>query len=1062
METVLDGQYDLKDGESAMKKRYFLIVGGLCSWMLFAGARGGQYPGVTKRSSAGQEFSWPEGKRGALSLAFDDARPSQIDRGLPAFEKYGVRVTFYVSPPAVELRLDDWKRVVAAGHEIGNHTMTHPCTGNYPAFRERALEDMTLGRIAEEIDAANESISRLLGVRPRTFAYPCGQTFVGRGRNVASFVPLVAERFQAGRIWLSEDSNDPARCDLAQLLSSESDGKTFAELKGLIDQAAADGRWLILTGHEIGESGVQTTFTSAIHELCRYAKAPQTGLWLDTVANVSDYIRRRRLGLSWNDRSVASAGVPVYRDALQPIERRVEDLLGRMTLAEKVGQMNMPCVYEEALGRDIPEKMEGCRRFAEGTQIHGFGPGGGFFTLPNTILHEGPLQQAAFLNELQRIALEETRLGIPLLITEEGTHGVMCSGGTIFPEGPALGSTWNLDLISGIYSAVAEEARAIGVHQLFTLVVEPMRDPRLGRNQEAFSEDPFMSARYAETIVQAVQGEDVSAPDKTVAGLCHYPGQSQPLSGLERGAMEISDRLLREVFLPPWEAGIRRAGALGVMATYPAIDGLPVHASEKLLTGWLREELGFEGLVLSEGGGIGTLLYEGLVPTQKEAGRLALRAGVDVGISYESGYMLDLITAVEEGSVPMQDIDRAVRRILRQKFRLGLFEGVLVDPARAARVVHSLEHQGLALQAARESIVLLKNESGLLPLRKDLRSIAVIGPNADHPRNQLGDYVATRILQDIETVLDGIRALASPATEVTYVKGCEVVVGGFNEIETAVRAASAAEAAIVVVGENEWQTDGRKGTSGEGFDAATLELTGLQEDLIEAVVATGTPTVVVLVNGRPLAARFVAESVPAVLEAWIGGEKGGRAVAEVLFGDINPSGKLPVTVPRHAGQLPVFYNAARAKAYWLKEGWGHSYVDIDPEPLFPFGHGLSYTSFEYSDLQMSQERIPADGSIEISVHIKNIGDCFGQEVVELYVQDVIGSVSRPLLELRGFRKVGLGPGRGETVRFVLGPEDLALYDRWLGRRVEPGEFRVLIGSSSKDIRLKGRFFVGEH
>ncbi len=1044
-----------------MKKRQWIALGGLVSCFVLAGVKEAQHEGPETKSPDQTVLIWPQGKRGAISLTFDDARPSQIDSGLPLLERYGVRATFYVSPSAVKQRLDGWRRAVASGHEVGNHTMTHPCTGNYPAFRGHALEDMTLGRMADEIDSASQAIFRLLGIRPLTFAYPCGQAFVGRGRNVASFVPLVAERFLAGRKWLSEDANDPLVCDLAQLLSSECDGKTFAELKPLVDKTAAEGRWLILAGHEIGDGGFQTTLATTIDELCRYAQEPGTGLWMDTVSSVAGYVLKSRGLLSGRGHGETQAETPLCRDPAQPLETRLEGLLGRMTLEEKVGQMNMPCVYEGALGEEIPEKMKSCRKFAAGTQIKGFGPGGGFFTLPNTILHEGPRQQAEFLNELQQIALHQTRLGIPLLITEEGTHGLMCSGATIFPEGPALGSTWNLDLVSKVYAAVAEEARAIGVHQVFTLVVEPIRDPRLGRNEEAYSEDPFMCSRYAEAIVRAVQGDNVAAPDKAVAGLCHYPGQSQPASGLERGAMEISERLLREVFLPPWEAGIRRAGALGVMATYPAIDGLPVHGSERILTGILRQELGFEGLVLSEGGGIGTLIYEGTAPTQKEAGRMAVRAGVDVGISYESGYMGDLIAAVKEGAVPREHIDRAVSRILRQKLRLGLFERALVDPDRAEQIVHSRDHQDLALQAAREGIVLLKNEGSLLPLRKDLGSIAVIGPNADHPRNQLGDYVATKVRQDIETVLDGIKDLAAAHTKISYVKGCDVTGTEIDEIERARQAAAAAEAAVVVVGENEWQTEGGKGTSGEGFDAATLELTGLQDALIKAVVETGTPTIVVLINGRPLAVRYVAQHAPAVIEAWVCGEKGGRAVAEVLFGDCNPSGKLPVTVPRHAGQLPVYYNAKRSKDYWLKEGWGHPYVDLAPEPLFPFGHGLSYTAFEYSRLRLSDDRIGPDGSVEVSVNVKNAGDRFGQEVVQLYVQDVISSVSRPLLELRGFSKVGLEPGQSQTVRFRLGFEEMALYNSWLERVVEPGEFNVLIGSSSEDIRLRGRFFVEE-
>jgi len=1042
-----------------MKQRCLLAILGLYSVLLLAGAGADQYAGPKKEPRQAARFQWPHRARAAISLTFDDARPSQVDIGLPIFEKYRVRATFYVSPDSVEQRLEGWKKALAGGHEIGNHTLTHPCTGNYPAFRERALEDMTLGLMAAEIDEAGAAIFRLLGVRPRTFAYPCGQTYVGRGQKVASFVPLVAGRFLAGRKWLSEDSNDPAFCDLAQVLSSESDGKSLDQIRSLVEQAVAEGRWLILTGHEIGEGGFQTTLAATVDEICRYARDPKNGLWIDTVANVAAHISRSRPAASGVPVSETRSEAALARGGGQTLEKRIEDLIGRMTLEEKVGQMNMPCVYEGALGESIPDKMAACRRFAEGTYVENFGPGGGFFTLPNTILHEGARQQAEFLNELQLVALKKTRLGIPLLITEEGTHGLMCSGATIFPEGPALGSTWSLDLVSRVYAAAAEEARAIGVHQIFTLVVEPIRDPRLGRNQEAYSEDPYLCARIAETIVRAVQGEDVSAPDKTVAGLCHYPGQSQPTSGLERGAMEVSERILRNVFLPPWEAGIKGAGALGVMATYPAVDGMPVHASEEILTGILRGELGFEGLVLSEGGGIGTLVYEGLAATQKEAGQLAIRAGVDVGISYESGYMKGLIESVREGRVPVDHIDRAVRRILRQKFRLGLFDNVLVDPERADRVVHSQEHQDLALEAARQGIVLLKNEKRLLPLRKDIKSIAVIGPNADHPRNQLGDYVAAKVLQDIETVLDGVKAVASPQTQVLYVKGCEVIGTESNEIGTARRAAAAADVAIVVIGENEWQSEGGKGTDGEGYDAATLELTGLQEDLIRAVVETGTPTVAVLINGRPLALSYVAEHIPAVIEAWVPGEKGGRAVAEVLFGDKNPSGKIPMTVPRHAGQLPVYYNAKKSKTYWIKEGWGHPYADLDPAPLYPFGHGLSYTTFEYRNLRLSSESIGSSGSVEVSIEVQNTGDRFGEEVVQLYIQDVTSSVSTPIKELRGFAKVGLEPGQVKTVKLVLTPAHLALYDRWLDRVVEPGEFKVYVGSSSEDIRLEGRFFV---
>ncbi len=743
---------------------------------------------------------------------------------------------------------------------------------------------------------------------------------------------------------------------------------------------------------------------------------------------------------------------PLYLDPSQLIERRVEDLLARMTLLEKVGQMNMPCVYLRELGPDVKAKQEACRRFTEGTYADGIGPGGGFFTLADNALPQGSRQQALYFNELQKLATEKTRLKIPLLQTEEGTHGLMCSQGTVFPEGLGIGSTWNMDLVRQIYATVAREARSVGIHQLFTLVVEPNRDPRLGRNEEGFSEDPYLCSRIAEMIVGGVQGDDVSAPDHAVAGLCHYPGQSQGANGLERGAMEISERMLREVFLPPWVAGIKKAGALGVMATYPAIDGVPTHASEKILTKILREELGFQGLVLGEGGGIGTLVYERLSANQKEAGILALKAGLDVGISYEPGYMKPLVESVEEGRVPMAEIDRSVRRILRQKFRLGLFERPYVDAERAAKLVNSAPHQALALQAARESIVLLKNEKNLLPLAKSLRSIAVIGPNADHKLNLLGDYVAKNVLQNVTTILDGIRQRAGPAARISYVKGCDVLGNDRSGFGAAEKAAKDAQIAIVVVGENERRAAGNRGTNGEGKDVASLDLTGIQEDLIRAVHQTGTPTVVVLVNGRPLSTRWTAENVPAIVEAWLPGEKGGLAVAEVLFGDYNPSGRLPISIPRHAGQLPVFYNYKPSKLRW-------NYVDMSAAPLYPFGHGLSYTSFEYSAMRISSPRIRRAASVEVSVDVTNAGSQAGEEVVQLYLTDPIATVSRPVQELKGFRKVALKPGEKKTVAFTLTPEDLSLLDRNLERVVEPGEFRVMVGHSSADIKLKGSFEV---
>lgn len=758
--------------------------------------------------------------------------------------------------------------------------------------------------------------------------------------------------------------------------------------------------------------------------------------------------------------AVLFAQSPLYLDPHQPIEVRVRDLLGRMTLEEKIGQINMPCVYLDEMGNGIPEKTEACRRLAEGTREKGIGPYGGFFTLANTIVPEGTRREAELLNELQRIATEKTRLKIPLLESEEGTHGLMSSGATVFPEGLTIGSTWNMELVRQIYTVAAREARAIGIHQIYTLVIEPNRDPRLGRNQEGFSEDPYMCSRIAEMIVTGAQGDDVSAPDKVVSGLCHYPGQSQPASGFERGAMEISERILRDSFLPPWMAGVKKMGALGVMATYPAIDGVPTHASDWILTKILREEMGFQGLVLSEGSGISSLIYEHIAPDQKKAGELAIKAGVDVGISYEPAYMQPMIENVREGRVSMAYIDRAVGRILRQKFRLGLFDHPFVDPEHAVQVTHTKESEALALTVAREGIVLLKNEKNLLPLKKNVKSIAVIGPNADEARNILGDYVALKVLQHVVTIREGIQNKVGPGVRVEYVKGCDVIDTNGSEIEKARASAKNAEVAVVVLGENTREAE--DATDGEAYDVASLDLTGMQEELVQAVAATGTPTVVVLVNGRPLSVRWIAEHVPAVVEAWLPGEQGGNAVADVLFGDVNPSGRLPITVPRHSGQLPAYYNYKPSKEYWIKDGWGHRrYADMSTLPLWEFGYGLSYTNYEYSNLRIEEPKVRTGGDMHITAEVRNAGERAGAEVAQLYIRDVISSVTTPVKQLKGFAKVALEPGEKKTVHFTLTPEDLSLLNRQMVRVVEPGEFQVMIGHSSGDIRLTGSFEVME-
>ena len=759
----------------------------------------------------------------------------------------------------------------------------------------------------------------------------------------------------------------------------------------------------------------------------------------------------------------SSAAVPLYLDPKQPIDVRVDDLMSRMTLKEKIGQLNLPCVYVSQLGKTIPEKMIACRRFAAGTYTDEIGPGCGFFTLADTILHEGVRQQVEYFNQLQKIAITQTRLKIPLLEDEEGTHGAMFPEATVFPEGLAIGSTFDMPLVKSIYAAAAQEARAVGIHVLSTLVLELDRDPRMGRNEEAYTEDPYLYSRIAEHIVRGAQGSNIDAPDKTIALMTDFPTQSEPASGLERGAIELSERNLRENYLLPWIAAFR-AGALGVMAGYPEIEDVPEHASVKWNDTILRHELGFKGIEVSEGGGFGTLIYEDIVPTQKQAGALALKAGVDLDITYEPAYMGPLIENVEEGKVPMWLVDRAVRRVLEVKFRLGLFEHPYADLARAERVMHSKEHQQLALRAAQEGIVLLKDENNLLPLKKDLKTIAVIGPNADDAENLVGDYSPQVILQHMPSILDAIKAKVSPATRVLYAKGCAVNDQDKGGFAPAIQAAKQAGVAILVMGEQARRGGDHAGpspTDGEGYDVASLDLTGVQEDLVRAVAATGTPTVLVLVNGRPFSVRWEAAHLPAMVEAWNPGEAGGEAVADVLFGDTNPSGRLAITIPRGVGQLPAYYDYKPSKAYWIGRGWTgrRGYVDMPGTPLYPFGYGLSYTQFEYSNLRIDPPQIYNQGETHVSVDVENTGKRAGVETVQLYLHERYAPVSTPVKQLRGFQRVALEPGQKKTVTFTLGPEDLQLLDRDMHWRVVPGTFDIMIGKSSADIVLKGALDV---
>jgi beta-glucosidase len=793
------------------------------------------------------------------------------------------------------------------------------------------------------------------------------------------------------------------------------------------------------------------------------------GASVATLASVAPLPSARLLGVAAEAGDVPRKARQSSRRDLEiqePQDPRVEALLARMTLADKIGQLNIPLVlpwvFLLASNSGSPVGSLGHQeRFVKGKWLNYLGPGGGLFSLPNQTLFglipvskpRSPAEQAELSNHLQQLA-HDTPLGIPLLQIGEGTHGAVAPGATIFPEGPALAASWNPQLIEAVYTVTAKEARAVGLHALNTVLAEVIRDPRFGRGCQGFGEDPCLVGAIVKALVRGLQGSDVSSPERVAASLCHYPIQTPNVGGLEGSSVEIGEREFREVHLPAWRAGFAEAGALMTEACASTIDGEVTHGSEYILTEILRGELGFRGVVISEGDGFSTLVKEHIVATQKEAGALAIRAGVDVSITWESAYLDGLWSSIKDGSAPMELLDRAVRRVLALKFKLGLFDNPFVDPKRAAQVVNSPEHRAVALQAAREAIVLLKNDGELLPLGPKIKRIAVIGPNAHEPENLLGDYKAYPPMHTIPSILDAIRAKAPQGVAVTYERGCEVIGDDRKNFPAAINAAHNADVAVVVVGE---QTKGGFGhpntTNGEGRDVASLDLTGVQQALVEAVHATRTPTVVVLINGRALSIRWIAAQVPAILDAWFPGERGGEAITEVLFGHYNPSGRLPVTFPRHVGQLPMFYNQKHARAE------ASDYVDMPANALYEFGFGLSYTQFRYADLRISPERITETGSVDVSVQIKNVGKRAGQEVVQLYVMDVISSVSLPAKQLRGFNKVQLEAGETKTVHFTLTRRDLELVNMDVETVVEPGEFEVMVGSSSAKIHLRGRFQV---
>ena len=756
-----------------------------------------------------------------------------------------------------------------------------------------------------------------------------------------------------------------------------------------------------------------------------------------------------------------AGGTALYRDASAPIERRVEDLLGRMTLEEKVAQV-ITLLTSKA------EVMDGAARFDPERASQAYPNGIGQIARPSdrqaatgatgTVIagrwHE-PAEATRFANEAQRWAMTRTRLGIPILFHEESLHGSMAPGTTMFPQAIALASSWDPDLVRRVNAVIAREVRARGVPFVLSPVVDIVRDPRWGRIEETFGEDPWLVSEMGVASVLGLQGEldgGRLGPGRVFATLKHMTGHGQPQGGNNVAPAPISERELREYFFPPFEAAIRRARPAAVMASYNEIDGVPSHANRWLLQDVLRGEWGFDGVLVSDYSAIEELAtFHHVEPDLASAAIRALEAGVDSDLPDGRAFRT-LVESVRAGRVGEDVLDGAVRRILDLKFRAGLFENPYADPA-AEAVIDNDEARALALEAARRSVVLLRND-GLLPLGVGAhRRIAVIGPNAAVAR--LGGYSGHP--RHRVSLLDGIRARVGDRAEVVHAQGVfitrsedrsahEVLLAdparNRELIAEADEAARGADLLVLAIGDTEQ-------TSREGFarnhlgDRTSLDLVGEQNDLAAALFVLGKPVVVAL-NGRPPSWPAVVERADALVEAWYVGQEGGTALAEILFGDVNPGGKLPVTVARHVGQIPLYYNH--------KPSALRGYLFDSTAPLFPFGFGLSYTSFEISEPRLSAARIRPDGTVRVAVDVRNSGRRAGDEVVQLYVRDKVSSVTRPVLELRGFERITLRPGERRTVEFELGPQSFRFWDARMQRVVEPGEFDILVGNSSADLR----------
>lgn len=757
----------------------------------------------------------------------------------------------------------------------------------------------------------------------------------------------------------------------------------------------------------------------------------------------------------------------LYKQAAVPIEYRVKDLLGRMTIEEKVGQLCCPLgweMYTKTGKNEVTVSELYKKKMAEA-------PVGSFWAVlradpwTQKTLETGlsPELSAKALNALQKYAVEETRLGIPVLFAEECPHGHMAIGTTVFPTALSAASTWNEGLMLKMGEAIALEARLQGANIGYGPVLDVAREPRWSRMEETFGEDPVLTTIMGVAMMKGMQGKVQNDGKHLYATLKHFAAYGVPESGHNGSRANCGMRQLLSEYLPPFRKAVKE-GAGTLMTSYNAIDGVPCTANKELLTDVLRNQWGFKGFVYSD-----LISIEGIVGMRaakdnKEAAVKALKAGLDMDLG-GNAFGKNLKKAYEEGLITMADLDRAVGNVLRLKFQMGLFENPYVSPELAKKLVHSKEHKELARQVAREGVVLLKNE-GVLPLSKHIGHLAVIGPNADEMYNQLGDYTAPQVREEVATVLDGIRAAVSESTRVTYVKGCAVRDTTATDIPAAVAAAQKADAVVLVVGgssardfKTKYISTGAATVSedaktlpdmdcGEGFDRSSLRLLGDQEKLISAVASTGKPLVVVYIQGRTMNMNLAAEKAQALLTAWYPGEQGGMGIADILFGDYSPAGRLPVSVPRSEGQLPVFYS----------QGTQRDYVESKGTPLYAFGYGLSYPRFTYSGLEL-QKGTEMETLQTVACTVTNTGNRDGEEVVQLYIGDKVASVSQPPLLLKAFQRIFLKKGESRQVIFHLKKDDLAIYDSEMNYVVEPGEFKVMVGAASNDIRLEGEFVL---